>query len=252
MNMQARGFSAIRTAQGRSGLSDPLRTVDAVNMLQETARQGGYAFNTSNDFSKLAEWRGKLRGSQVSPMFDLAVNRHLDERAFWMWASDQDGTPVAVQSFRLDDADPDLGEWALGWMMGLYAKRQELVVPSAAHVPDHSITSLITGPVAYHGELWIDNHHKGLFETFTRMGMLLSLVKWQPEALWCLGSKAMATRGHFTRSGYVHIERSFLRWTWEPAGADQVEWIGIADSRHLEFLVSEMTTESRYPLSSLP
>jgi hypothetical protein len=104
----------------------------------------------------------------------------------------------------------------------------------------------------YHGELWIDNHHKGLFEIFTRMGMLLSLVKWQPEALWCLGNKAMATRGHFTRSGYVHIERSFLRWTWEPAGADQVEWIGVADARHLEFLVAEMTTESKYPPSSLP
>jgi hypothetical protein len=252
MNMQARGVSAVRSPETPVGLSDPIRTVAAINLLQQSAADAGYTFHTSNDFSKLIQLRYALRDSAVSPMFDPMVNRNLAGRAFWMSASNKDGAHIAMQAFRLDDAEPDLAEWVLGWMMGLYAKRQELVVPSAAHVPEHSVTALISGPVVYHGELWIDNHHKNLFEIFTRFGMLVALVKWQPQALWCLSNKAMATRGHLVRSGYVQIERSFLRWSWEPAGADQVEWIGIADRRHMEFLISEMTTESKYPLSSPP
>lgn len=249
MNVQVKSIQGIKPLSAPVGLSDPLKAVEAITLLRNAQN---YDFQTSNDFAGLADMRLKLRKSQVSPMFDTAVNRHLAERAFWMSAVSPEGQTVALQAFRLDDADPNLAEWALGWMMGLYAKRQELVIPGAPHVPDHSATMLIQGPIGYHGELWIDNQHKGIFENFTRLGMLLAMLKWQPEALWCLGSKAMATRGHFVRSGYIHIERSFLRWNWEPSGAEQVEWIGIAERRHLEFMISEMTSkESRHQLSSL-
>lgn len=251
MYVQVNGLQVANPLASPVGLSDPLKAVEAVSQLRAAAP--GYEFRTSNDFTSLVRTRMDLRKTTVSPMFDPQVNRHLSERAFWMAAVDADERPVAMQAFRLDEADPNLAEWALGWMMGLYAKRQEMVIPAAPHVPDHSVTSLIRGPIGYHGELWIDSQHKGLFEVFTRLGMLLALLKWQPEALWCLGNKAMATRGHFTRSGYVHIERSFLRWNWEPSGADQVEWIGIAERRHLEFMIAEMaSTGARYQPSSLP
>ncbi len=253
MFVQVKGIQGVKPLVTPAGLSDPLKAVEAVNLLRDSAAAQKYSFTTSSDFGELQALRQNLRKSNVSPMFDPSVNRHLGERAFWMTTVAAGGETVAIQAFRLDDADPNLAEWALGWMMGLYAKRQELVIPSAPHVPDHSVTALIQGPIGYHGELWIDNQHKGIFETFTRLGMLLALLKWQPEALWCLGSKGMATRGHFVRSGYVHIERSFLRWNWEPSGADPVEWIGIAERRHLEFMIAEMTAkESRYQPSSLP
>lgn len=251
MFVQVNGIQGVKPLVSPIGLADPLKAVEAISALRTAAKE--YDFQISSDFASLAKTRMSLRGTDVSPMFDATVNRSLTERAFWMQALSGDGKTVAMQAFRLDDADPNLAEWALGWMMGLYAKRQELVIPGAPHVPDHSVTALIRGPIGYHGELWIDNQHKGLFEIFTRLGMLLALMKWQPEALWCLGNKAMATRGHFVRSGYVHIERSFLRWNWEPAGAEQVEWIGIAERRHLEFMIAEMTAkESRYQPSLLP
>jgi hypothetical protein len=245
MYVHVKGTQGARPLLAPVGLSDPLKTVEAVNHLLDAARALNCSFATSTDFIALAELRLKVRNSQLSPMFDVEVNRHLAERAFWMCARDAAGNAIAIQAFRLDEADPNLAEWALGWMMGLYAKRKELVIPDAAHVPDHSVTSLIQGPVAYHGELWIDKHHKNVFEIFTRLGMLLAVMKWQPEALWALGNKAMATRGHFVRSGYVHIESSFLRWSWEPSGAEQNEWIGIAERRHLEFMISEMTSKEQ-------
>lgn len=251
MYVHVKGTQGARPLLAPAGLSDPLKAVDAINHLRATAAAQNYHFETSIDFSVFAEHRMRVRNSPPSPMFDTDVNRHLNERAFWMCARDGKGEISALQAFRLDEADPSLAEWALGWMMGLYAKRKELLIPDAPHVPDHSATSLIQGPVAYHGELWIDKHHKGVFETFTRFGMILALMKWQPEALWALGSKAMATRGHFVRSGYVHIESSFLRWSWEPTGAEQNEWIGIAERRHLEFMISELTArEPKYQPSS--
>lgn len=180
-------------------------------------------------------------------MFDAATCRTLGERGFWMSAMDRNGEIVGLQAFRLDEADPNLAEWVLGWMMGIYARRREMIVPRGVLPPEHSLTHLIGGRVVYHGELWIEKHSRGCFSFFPRLGMLLALIKWQPNAIWALTGQSMATRGHMVRMGYGHLEQSFLTWEWEPDGAEQAEWIGIAERRHLEFSVAEMTsTEARY------
>lgn len=213
----------------------------------------GFSFELSSDFNEFAKTRNAVRGSAVSPMFDLAASRSLNDHGFWMMAKEVDGKIAGLQAFRLDEADPNLADWVLGWMMGLYAKRREMIIPSGLAPPDHSLSHLIRGPVVYHGELYIDKHSKGCFNVFPRLGMLLALVKWQPEAIWALTGSAMATRGHMVRMGYGHLEQSFLTWDWEPEGADQSEWLGIAERRHLEFSVAEMTaTEGKYLPSSTP
>ena len=231
----------------RTGLADPLRTVNAITSLIEAGAKLDFTFGVSTDFAEFAKQRQLLRNSDVSPMFDCAVNREIGETGFWMSASNGNGETVALQAFRLDDAQPSLADWALGWMMGLYAKRQEMIVPRQLHMPSHSLSSLVRGRVVYHGEVWIDKRSKGCFSVFPRLGMLLALVKWQPEAVWALVSESMATHGHMARSGYGHLEPSFLTWEWQPDGADKVEWIGIAERRHLEFSIAEITSrEEKY------
>ena len=235
------------------GLTDPLRTVEAISGLIASGKTAGLTFHLSNDFSELARLRLTLRESSVSPMFDPAANRGLGERAFWMSAVNGQNHTVGLQAFRLDDADPNLADWVLGWMMGLYARRREMIIPKALQPPDHSISHLVRGKVVYHGELWIDKHSRGCFPLFPRLGMLLALIKWQPEAIWALTGQAMATRGHMVRMGYGHLEQSFLTWDWEPHGAEHTEWIGIAERRHLEFSIAEMSsTEVKYQPSSIP
>ena len=76
-------------------------------------------------------------------------------------------------------------------------------------------------------------------KSLTAEGMLTAYVKWQPEALWALIGKSFANHGYVTRSGYAHQERGFLQWEWEPQGADNVEWLIIAERSHLEFLIAE-------------
>lgn len=234
------GLRGVQPLSSGTGLADPLKTVTAISVTLAAAEAQGFTFTMSSDFAELARQRKRLRNSDVSPMFDLTACRTLGERGFWMAAAGRDGEIIGLQAFRLDDADPNLAEWVLGWMMGLYARRREMIVPRGILPPQHSLSHLINGPVVYHGELWIDKHSKGCFPLFPRAGMLLALVKWQPEAIWALTGQSMATRGHMIRMGYGHMEQSFLTWEWEPDGAEQAEWIGIAERRHLEFSVAEM------------
>ncbi|WP_421695418.1 hypothetical protein [Aestuariivirga sp.] len=247
------GLQGVQPFGGDTGLVDPLRTVQAITSLIEAGKDQGFSFRLSSDFTELARLRQQLRNSDVSPMFDLQTGRSLGERGFWMALDDRDGKPVGLQAFRLDDADPNLAEWVLGWMMGLYARRREMIVPRAVMPPEHSLSHLIRGRIVYHGELWIDKHVKGAFPLFPRIGMLLAMVKWQPEAIWALTGQSMATRGHMVRMGYGHLEQSFLTWEWEPDGAEQAEWIGIALRRHMEFSIAEMSaTEGKYLPSPIP
>lgn len=247
------GLQGVQPLGADTGLADPLRTVTAIANLIEDGRGLGLDFRISTDFSELVRERQRLRGTDVSPMFDPQACRSLSERGFWMAVNDRDGKTVGLQAFRLDDADPNLAEWVLGWMMGLYAKRREMIVPRAVMPPEHSLSHLIRGRIVYHGELWIDKHAKGCFPVFPRLGMMLAMVKWQPEAIWALTGQSMATRGHMVRMGYGHLEQSFLTWEWEPDGAEQAEWVGIALRRHLEFSIAEMaTTEAKYQPSPVP
>lgn len=247
------GLQGVQPLSLGTGLTDPLRTVSAISSLISSGAEAGFTFNISSDFAELAKLRKHLRNGEVSPMFDGTVCRTLTDRGFWMSAHNRNGDTVGLQAFRLDDADPNLAEWVLGWMMGIYARRREMIVPRGVLPPEHSLTHMIHGRVVYHGELWIDKHSKGCFTVFPRIGMLLALVKWQPEAIWALTGQSMATRGHMVRMGYGHLEQSFLTWEWQPEGAEQAEWIGIAERRHLEFSVAEMTsTEAKYQPSPTP
>lgn len=214
------GLQGVQPVGAETGLADPLRTVMAISHLIEAGAEQGLTFNISSDFAGLARERRRLRNSDVSPMFDPQACRSLSERGFWMSLVDRDGNTVGLQAFRLDDADPNLAEWVLGWMMGLYARRREMIVPRAVMPPEHSLSHLIRGRIVYHGELWIDKHCKVGFPMFPRIGMLLAMVKWQPEAIWALTGQSMATRGHMVRMGYGHLEQSFLTWEWEPDGAE--------------------------------
>ena len=47
-----------------------------------------------------------------------------------MIARDHEGKTISLQAFRLDLVHPNLADWALGWMTGLYVKRQELILPA--------------------------------------------------------------------------------------------------------------------------
>lgn len=238
-----------------NALADPLSAVKAIAHLLDQAKENGLELEISSDFEELRHVRREVRGDVVSPMFDAEISLLDDDRAFWHSARLASGRIVALQAFRLDIVHPNLAEWALGWMAGLYLKRKELVLPRRVDPPFNTRAHIMSGKLVYHGELWIDRHHRNrhCFDIFPRAGMLLAYLKWLPNGLWSLVSESMATRGHMVRMGYGHLERGFFSWEWEPNGAEAVEWVGLADHNQLEHLIADtIATEALYQPSSVP
>ena len=238
--MMMHGLGDWRTGMG---LRDPMQLAKVTMALHNAAAKLGFNITISNDFHALAEARTGARGGKVAPFFDPGVNTGLHERAFWMTAERESGKPCFLQAFRIDFVQPNLADWAPGWHLGLYLRRGELVVPKAALPPANSITQRVSGRVVYHGELWISPKERGhgLLEIMPRLGMFLAMIKWQPDAMWGIVGRSMATRGHVTRIGYRHIERGLLQWDFLPDGGEEFEWIALAERSDLEYLVQETT-----------
>lgn len=224
-----------------AGLRDPMQLAEICVALKRGVIDKGYSIEISEDFRVFGEMRSRSRGGKVAPFFDPAVNASLDERAFWMAIRDSSNALVCTQAFRLDNAEPTLADWAPGWIMGLYMRRGELLVPRSVSPPIRSVSERVAGPVVYHGELWIDARARarGLLEMVPRLGIFLAMMKWQPQAVWAIIGQSMATRGLITRLGYAHLERGFLQWEFLPEGGDEVEWLAIAESDALEYLLQE-------------
>ena len=234
------------------GLGDPLGAVRAIAALDRELAGHGFTVSISTDFAAFAATRSKMRGgAPVCPLFDPAANALPSDKGFWMKLAGPEGSTCGLQAFRADFVEPSLADWALGWMIGIYLKRSELIIPAAVAQVDSSIAQRISGVVVYHGELWIEPscRRRSLMEPFSRMGVLLSYLRWRPAAVWALSSEQMALKGQMTRMGYGYMERGFMRWRFLPENADASEWLSIADRKSLEQLISEMVlTRSECPL----
>ncbi len=225
-------------------VEDPLGTAKVCVALVAEIEQMGFKINIGSDAEKFNAAKIAARNESVSPFFDPQVCNFVPERFFWMHATSADGETVAMQGFRYDYTDTSLADWGPNLTIGLAMRRQELMVPTNASPPRNSIAERIRGRLVYHGEFWIDQHvrNRKLSEKFSRLGLILSLIKWNPDAVWSLSSSRMATHGHLNRMGYNYIEKGFLRWQWASDGIDLTEWLNIAERQSIEQMINEMIT----------
>lgn len=225
-----------------TGLAHPLLAAQAATLLSQELAALKLDVQVSSDMQAFNEAKLKARGIPVAPMHHHEVGVFNNERAFWMSLRDEGGNVVGLQAFRCDDIDTHLADWCVNYMIGVYMRRQELMVPAHSKPPAGSISERLTGRLVYHGEIWIDKQIKQrrVFEAFVRLGLILALIKWQPNAIWGLASAQMAGHGHFTRVGYPILERGFLRWQWASEGIDPVEYLVAAERHSLEGMINEM------------
>ena len=60
--------------------------------------------------------------------------------------------------FRIDIVESSLADWCATYTIGLYMRRQEMLVPSHPAPPKGSLSERLRGRLAYQGELWIEPH----------------------------------------------------------------------------------------------
>ncbi len=225
----------------QEGLNNPLRAARALVRLDERAKAHGLTTEMSGDMAEFKRERLRVRNDLVSPMFDDEINAFGDNKAFWMRALDDKDETVMLQAYRVDYIDTNLADWSLTWMLGLYHKRSEPVVPTFVRPPMGSQTEQVKGRVVYFGEAWVhpDRRRESLPDLFSRFGMILALLKWHPSAIWGCMYEHLSRRGHSVRWGYPIIEPSVYRWEWEPEGASKNEWLMLARRSDLEVLIDE-------------
>lgn len=226
----------------KAGLSNPLGAVRVCAAIANELAEAGFTYHTSSDMKAFNDTKMICRGIPVAPMHYYETAVFSGERAMWTSLTNQHGETVGLQAFRYDEVDTNLADWCVTYMIGVYMRRQELMVPTHAQPPAGSIAERLTGKLVYHGEIWIDKQIKNrkVFELFVRLGLILALIKWRPDAIWGLASAQMAGHGHFTRVGYPVLERGFLRWQWASEGIDPVEYLVAVERPSLEAIVEEM------------
>ncbi len=225
----------------RKGIENPLAVVSTINAIRDFLGEQGNSIVMSTDMKLFQDVRQTARSARTSPMFDHEITQ-LEGKSFWLGLKNESGDYVAFQACRLDLVDTSLAEWAVGWMSGLYMKRDMLMVPSKLEPFPSSKAYRISGRIVYHGELWLEPsplRGSGIASAFCFLGMVLAHLKWQPDAIWALVSNRMATSGHPIRFGYPTIERSFLNWAWSPDDVPGNEWLLLADFDDMERLTSE-------------
>jgi hypothetical protein len=225
-----------------AGLTQPLDAVRAAHLLDQELAGLKLEVHVSSDMAAFDAAKQRVRGLPVAPMHHHAVGVFNRERAFWMYLTDETGEIVGLQAFRYDEIDTHLADWCVTYMVGVYMRREELMVPSFPKPPPGSVSERLTGKLVYHGEIWISKAIKNrrVFEVFVRLGLILATIKWRPDAIWGLASAQMAGHGHFTRVGYTILERGFLRWQWASEGIDPVEYLVAVELASLEGMISEM------------
>jgi hypothetical protein len=222
-------------------LKNPLGVCRTIVSLEQGLLAQGLTTAVSNDMAEFASVKRAVRKLDPAPMHDHAVCDFSQDRAFWMSLTDRTGKIVGIQAYRCDRMDVSLSEWCTNYMIGVYMRRNELMVPSHARPPQGSVAEKLTGTLAYHGELWVDREIKNrrVVEFFSRLGSLITLCKWNPDAIWALTGFHMATRGYASRMGYPYIERGFLRWLWHSDNVEDVEYLAVAERSFLEQIVEE-------------
>ena len=235
-------MSWVGVEMNNKGLHNPLGIARLCAKLEEKLAAAGYSVELSSDFILLDKTKQELRQAKVGPMHDAEVCDFSNERAFWMRLVDDKGKTVGTQAYRCDYVDTSLADWLPNYMIGVYMRRAEVMMPSHPKPPRGSISWRLRGRLVYEGELWLAPSAKGknVFDSFTRLGMLLCIVKWNPDAIYALTSEKMANHGHLIRIGFSNIERGTLRWEWASKDVEPVEYLAVVERNGLEQTIEEM------------
>ena len=224
-------------------LEDPLNAVRVCTSFADELGSMGYEIQTGTSLVDLSELKRGARNEGLSPFFDPEICNLTPDRIFWLSVSSRDGKIAGLQAFRFDQVETSLADWGPSYIIGLYMRRQEMLVPTFARPPKGSIAENIRGRLAYSGEFWVDPQvrNRRFMECFSRLGIVLSHIKWNLDSVWGICSNRMAVNGLPNRMGFAHLEKGFLAWQWSSEGIDPVEWLAISERTSIERMINETT-----------
>lgn len=205
--------------------------------------QAQFTLQISTDMEDFYHTRHQLRGDYPSPMFNGMINNFDEKNAFWISATSADAGDqiLALSACRLDDVSPSLADWAANWMVDLYAKNKQKIIPAEHQIHHNSLTGQIHGQTAYIGETWWDHRllrqtigNNPFADVFTLYTLVQSFMRWNINHAWGLVAPETAIRGIPHRHGFGATEPGFLKWIEAPVDVPSEEFIIIATVASIE------------------
>lgn len=158
--------------------------------------------------------------------------------AFWICGFDEDGDLVHTQAAHLLDLRGSSVSKHISSRLGNYCPKTPPVIRSSIRANPGPRTKSMSGMVVYHGEMWLKEslRDRATPSLLIRLGLLLILREWNPDAVFGLMNWALACNGFNMRVGYMHCEPMALVWEKQSGGAHQV-WIVYLEQQDLSFLL---------------
>ncbi len=207
---------------------DPDAAVSACVSLIGQLRSYGAETRVSFDMNEFERVRTKRRGTAPSPFYKPSLSSFTSDNAMWISITHKGRNGrekvVGLQALRHDFVDRDFRDWMYTWAVGLQVRDDDPVKTMRLKPLQSELADLIQGYSVYHGEFWLKRRYRELNRgaaaaAFCRLGMVMGMMKWQPETMWILVDDRMVEGGTAVRIGYNRIQRNWVEWNPMPAEA---------------------------------
>lgn len=226
-------LTEIRLAKEKS-VTDELEAIRRDLVCRGVHLRIGRNFDTLQMHISSAPTRPKLH-EQFDPLGDMdgAVD------AFWICGFNADGDLVHTQAASLLDLNHSTVAQHIQKCLPRYTPKGPPVVPSSIRARPGPKAKRMSGNVVYHGEMWLvdELRDQSASSLLTRMGILLAVREWQPDAVFGLMNWDLACQGLNMRIGYTHCEPMTVTWTRKDNGADHHVWMVYLEKEDIDFLI---------------
>lgn len=213
---------------------------DDIEEIRRHLKPRGVFLRISRDFRQFERHLASApERSVLHEQFDPNGDMDGAKDAFWVCGFDEDGDLVHTQAAHLLDlSGSSIAEHIVGRIQNFFPQSPPLVRSSVQAKPGPKI-SRISGKVVYHGEMWLrpDLRDNATATLLNRLGMLIAVREWDPDAIFGLMSWLLAWRGFNMRIGYHHSEPMTLSWKRKDDNFQHQVWAVFMEREDVKFLL---------------
>lgn len=208
--------------------------------LEKTLNEKGVTVEYRTDFGYLVRLCEELpTKGYPTAMFNPLHNSIGPANGFWIRGTNSHGEVVAIQAIRFDLLNGTNLRKEIESLRAFYSDPSESAPDGEWCKSFAPIANEISGPTAYHGELWLDNNLRGqdLAQTWSRLAMALTEQRFSPEWLWAITYEPIVMKGIANKFGYWHLQPEGVVWERPYRSERLVAWIMWLGSRDINNLI---------------
>lgn len=184
-----------------------------VSVILNELENAGMRIEVGGDFSLYRSYRAQCAGrGGIYPIFDTASSFIDESNGFWICGFNDADELIHTQAVRM----LDLKNVSLGQHFDVH--RHKYITPDTTPDPDKTYykgpeaLKSVTGRVGYCGDFWLPSRGLGGPRSQGATSLLARLLfevlqqTWQPDYVFALVPKQLASKGAHLRYGYSHCE----------------------------------------------